>query len=196
MSDLSLPLCVDLDDTLVLGDNFYAGLGRLIREQPQHILSLIVNFLIGGRPKAKALLAQLFPVDPEKLNYRQDLLAYLHEQKQQGRKLYLVSASNQKIVLKIAQHLKLFDGAFGSSDRTNLKGATKAAFIIDNIGEKFCYAGDSFADLLVWRKASAAILCGKARNLRPVLHLAVEAEFPRPPGAYSDSGAPQGPRAQ
>ncbi len=174
----SLPLCVDLDETLLLDDTFRLGLKRLWRD-PLRIPAFLVRLAAGGRPAAKDWLAEKFPLDPATLRYRGALVAYLRAEKASGRKLYLVSAASQKIVDAVARHLGLFDGAYGSGARGNLKGRRKAAFIIEKIGPRFCYAGDSHADLAVWNRASAAILCGKAVTLRAALRPAVEAAFGR-----------------
>jgi FMN phosphatase YigB (HAD superfamily) len=188
MSGELLPLCVDLDDTLIEGDTFYKTIFRALAEKPQLIPAMLLQFLKGGRPAAKAWLAQHFPIDPATLTYRTELVDYLREQKAKGRKLYLVSATNQAIAQRIADHLGLFDGAYGSSDKHNLKGTAKADFIIKNISPRFVYAGDSFADIAVWNKAEGIIVVGdKAKTILAVLRR--EAEWSPPPRRY-DAAAP------
>lgn len=180
MSGDLLPLCVDLDDTLIIGDTFYKSIAAALCEKPQLVPQLLLQFLKGGRPAAKAWLAKLFPIDPATLTYRQDLVEYLREQKAKGRKLYLISATNQAIAQSIADHLGLFEAAYGSSETHNLKGSAKADFIIKHISPRFAYAGDSFADLAVWNKAEGIIICGgKARILLGVLHREAELVLPR-----------------
>jgi phosphoserine phosphatase len=181
MSGDLLPLCVDLDDTLILGDTFYKTILRALREQPQLIPQLLFQFLKGGRPAAKAWLARRFFIDPATLTYRQELVDYLREQKAKGRKLYLVSATNQAIADSIAKHLGLFEAAYGSSETYNLKGTAKADFIINHIAPRFAYAGDSFADLAVWNKAEGIIICGgKAKALQEILRREAELILPHP----------------
>lgn len=170
------PLCVDLDDTLIAADIFLCGIARLVLEKPWHISTLIIT-LSQGRPQAKAWLETLLPVQPENLPYRAALLDYLKNEKAKGRKIFLVSASNEHAVKKIAAYLGLFDGAFGSSQSHNLKGYNKALFIQDYIGKSFAYAGDSLADLKVWQHATSAILCGKAMLFKDKLGIPIEAMF-------------------
>ncbi|HVY12832.1 MAG TPA: haloacid dehalogenase-like hydrolase [Alphaproteobacteria bacterium] len=179
MTSALLPLCVDMDETLVLGDTFYRAILRLWRETPEKIPAFVAQLLEGGRPAAKAWLANIFPVQAASLPYRKELVDYLRAEKQKGRKLYLISASTQATVDEVARHTGLFDAAYGSDEKTNLKGSRKAAFIIQNISPHFAYAGDSFADLFVWNKAESAVLCGwKAWLLKPLLRGKVEALFP------------------
>lgn len=189
-----LPLCVDLDDTLVIGDTFFATLRKLAREKPGLLPTLLVKFIRGGRPRAKAWLAGIFPTDPAALFYREELLEYLRARKKQGQKLYLISAASQDTVDRVARHVGLFDAAYGSSATFNLKGKNKAAFIAEKISPRFAYAGDSFADLAVWKEAAQAVLCGtgvKARILRGCLGPEAEWVLPRRPS----SGAPGPSRA-
>jgi phosphoserine phosphatase len=172
----SLPLCVDLDGTLIHGDVLFMSICKLARERPFSLLPFLFRLVI-QRAAAKAWLAQEVTVDVTTLPYRQELLDYLRAQKKTGRKIYLVSAANQTIVRRVAEHLKLFDAAYGSDEHTNLKGHRKAAFIKEKIAAHFVYAGDAFADLLVWKEAQGAILCGKACAFKSRLPIAVEALF-------------------
>src|ERR1043166_9719547 len=107
MNKVLLPLCVDLDETLVLKDTFYTAIGQLFRQKPRLIPQFFWQFLKGGRPRATTWLAQLLPVDPAPLQSRKAFLDYLGAEKAKGRKLYLISAANQRDVLRIADHLQL-----------------------------------------------------------------------------------------
>ncbi len=173
-----LSLCVDLDDTLILTDTLYVQFRHMLRHAPLLLPVFIMKFLMGGRPAAKAWMAGKYPINAAALPYRRELIEYLRQQKALGRKIYLVSASFEDNVKRVADYLELFDGAFGTTSTRNLKGGAKARFIIENIGTDFCYAGDAFADLLIWKQAKAAILCGKATIFRDRLGIPVERDFP------------------
>jgi phosphoserine phosphatase len=172
----SLPLCVDMDDTLIHTDVLMLGIQQLVCTKPWLLLWFIAWLCI-QRAAAKAWLARIFPLDAQTLPYRTELVDYLKIQKSQGRKLFLVSAADERIVKSVARFMDLFDAAYGSDGKTNLKGSAKAAFIQSSIGTAFVYAGDSFADLLVWKVASGAILCGKAQMFKSTLPIPVEASF-------------------
>lgn len=157
-----LPLIVDLDDTLITCDSFFMQARTLLRTRPWQLLPIIGLFFTRGRPAAKAYACAIQPIDASRLPYRTDFLAYLKQQKEQGRKIYLVSAANQDTVTRVANFINIFDGAYGSDDTHNLKAKNKARFIKEKIAPDFVYAGDAFADLAVWKEAKGAILCGKA----------------------------------
>ncbi|MDX1922150.1 MAG: hypothetical protein SFW65_03345 [Alphaproteobacteria bacterium] len=173
---LSLPLCVDLDDTLIHTDVLRLGIKQLVFKKPW-LLPWFLVWLGLKRAAAKAWLAKEFDVDAATLPYRAELLSYLKDQKASGRKLYLVSAADERIVRHVASTLGLFDAAYGSNGIHNLKGRNKAKFIREHIARGFVYAGDSFADLQVWKMASGAILCGRANMFKSSLPIPIEASF-------------------
>lgn len=175
-STLSLPLCVDLDETLIHTDVLGLGIKQLVLTKPW-LLPWFLVWLCIRRAAAKAWLAKEIDLDPETFSYRTDLLSYLKEQKALGRKLYLVSAADERIVKHVASLLGIFDAAYGSNGSTNLKGRNKARFIREHIARAFVYAGDSFADLHIWKIASGAILCGKAQMFKSSLSIPIEASF-------------------
>src|SRR5262249_38062929 len=74
-----------------------------------------------------------------------------------------------------------------SSDGVNLKGAVKAQVLSEMFGA-YSYAGDSPADLHVWRQASGAVLvavsAGVARRARG-LNVPIEAEIPATGGGFT-----------
>lgn len=174
----SLPLCVDLDDTLIHADVLFLGIQKLIFSKPW-LLPWFLVWLCLSRAAAKAWLAKGIELDIPSLPYRHELIDYLKVQNAAGRKLLLVSAADERIVKRVAAHLGLFDSAHGSNGHINLKGRTKAKFIETTLAQPFVYVGDSFADLQVWKHASGAILCGdKAQKLKSLLTIPIEISFP------------------
>ncbi len=172
----SLPLIVDLDDTLIHADVLCRGIAKLAISKPWTLPWFIV-WLCLSRAAAKAWLARHIELDVTSLPYRTELLNYLTQQKAAGRKMILVSAADERIVKRVASHIGLFDASYGSDGHINLKGSTKAKLIKNKIAEQFVYAGDSFADLQVWKHASGAILCGKAQQFKSILSIPIEASF-------------------
>ena len=171
------PLCVDLDDTLIHADVLFLGIKQLMLRKPW-LLPWFLVWLCISRAAAKAWLARHTELDIPSLPYRHELINYLSQQKAIGRRLILVSAADERIVKHVASHLGLFDAAYGSDGHTNLKGSAKASFIKTHIIGPFVYAGDSFADLRVWKHASGAILCGpKAQQFKSILSIPIEASF-------------------
>jgi 4-hydroxybenzoate polyprenyltransferase len=152
-----LPLCVDLDGTLLHTDTLHEGLLQLLRRRPLQALGL---FLRLGRGKAafKQQVTEAATLDPATLPLNEELVAYLQAQKTAGRELALYSAADAGVVDSVAQHLALFDHARGSDGIVNLAGAAKLAAIKERYGDNFAYAGNAAVDLPIWRAARAAVV--------------------------------------
>jgi 4-hydroxybenzoate polyprenyltransferase/phosphoserine phosphatase len=159
-----LPLCVDLDGTLIrsdtLIDSMTSGAGNW------RVWSAFLTLLSKGRAAMKREVAQIEPIDATSLPYNDELLQYLRAEKAQGRKLILVTAADQTTADAVATHLQIFDEVMASDGVHNLKGAHKAAALVERFGERgFVYAGNGRSDLEVWRKADAAIVVNATKSL-------------------------------
>ncbi len=152
------PLCLDLDGTLIATDALWESLLLLIKHRPFSVL-LLPFWLIRGRAHLKRKIADRVVPNPAALPYRPEVIAYVEKAKAEGRAVYLVTASDQRIANGIAQHLGLFDEVIGSDGETNLKAEKKAAFLESRFGAKgYDYAGDSAADVVLFASAARAIL--------------------------------------
>jgi apolipoprotein N-acyltransferase len=153
-----IPLCVDLDGTLIKTDLLWESLAQLLRRNPFQLLPVLF-WWTRGRAHLKRQLNRRVTIDPAALPYHEPFLAYLREQKAAGRKLFLVTASDRNMALPVANHVGLFDEVLGSDGKTNLRGANKLKVLIGKFGERgFDYAGNSSADFAVWRGAREAIV--------------------------------------
>jgi len=170
-----VPLCVDLDGTLIKTDLLWESLARLLRRNPFQLLPVLF-WWTRGRAFLKRQLVRRVTIDPAALPYHEPFLAFLREQKATGRKLVLVTASDRDMALPVANHVGLFDEILGSDGKTNLRGANKLKVLIAKFGERgFDYAGNSSADVVVWRgareaivvNASAAVLKRAAEGAKP-----------------------------
>src|SRR5262249_2947218 len=84
--------------------------------------------------------------------------ALIRERRDAGHMVFLASASNERYVRAIADHLGVFDGWFGSSDTENLRSETKAARLVEVFGKGgFDYIGNDRADLAVSSVAGSRI---------------------------------------
>ena len=172
-----VPLCVDLDGTLIKTDLLWESLARLLRRNPFQLLPVLFWWM-RGRAFLKQQLARRVKIDPAALPYHEPFLAYLREQKAAGRKLILVTASDRDMALPVANHVGLFDEVLGSDGKTNLRGANKLKVLIAKFGERgFDYAGNSSADLAIWRGAREAIVVNASTA---VLKRAAECTRPGP----------------
>lgn len=177
------PLVVDLDGTLTPSDTLVESMVCLLRSNPLDFLKMPF-WLLRGRAAFKAAMASRSGFSVEYLPLRLELIEYLSEQKSSGRRLILATASHQNVAEAVARRINLFDQVIASDAQYNLKGRHKLEAIREQVGDTFVYAGDSHADLPIWRAATAAILVGVSSSTRNAIHdhVPIEREFhsPRP----------------
>lgn len=160
----SPPLCVDLDGTLIRTDLLFETLLGAIKIAPWVIILLPI-WILRGRGYLKTQLASRYQPRVELLPYRVELLALLRQERANQRQIILASASQEELLIRVNQHLQLFDQVMGSTPELNLKGARKAARLVAEFGERgFDYVGDSAADLAVWRYSRKALVVGAAQR--------------------------------
>lgn len=164
----ALPLCVDLDGTLVATDTLWESALALLRAQPLRALALPL-WLAGGLPVLKRRLAEAAPIDVAALPYRSEVLAYAAEARAAGRSVVLVTASTRAVAERVAAHTGVFDAVL-ASDAENLKGAHKRDALVARYGVRgFEYVGDARIDLAVWEAAACGSLVSGSRSLRAAL---------------------------
>lgn len=154
----SVPLCVDLDGTVIRSDLLWEGLVRLWRRHPFHLLQS-AHWWSRGRAPLKAEVARRVVVPVATLPWVEAFVDHLRHEQAAGRSLYLVTASDARAAQPVADALRLFAGVLASDGRLNLRSRTKAACLVQRFGERgFDYAGNSLADLAVWRHARRALV--------------------------------------
>jgi len=153
-----LPLCVDLDGTLVRTDVLLESIFALLKQNFIYVLFLPL-WLLKGKAYFKQQIADRVELDVEHLPYHDEFLDYLKQQKALGRHLVLATASNLKFAEQIALHLGLFETVLASDNQKNLSGRRKRQCLVDTFGESgFDYAGNAKVDLEVWSHAEGVIL--------------------------------------
>jgi 4-hydroxybenzoate polyprenyltransferase/phosphoserine phosphatase len=182
-NDAHVPLCVDLDGTLIRSDVLWESFVELWR-RPRDAAQAVVAFLSGGKARFKTAVALAVPTDPAALPYRQDLLEFLQDERKNGRDVVLATATHKLNAERIASHLGVFTRVFASEDGVNLRGDTKRAVLEKAYGPKgFDYAGDSVVDLPVFSSARRSLLVSPSASLARRVAAAgtVERVFPRKP---------------
>jgi len=154
----SVPLVVDLDGTLTVSDTLYEGFARLLFGAPLSALAILPH-LWHGIAALKREITRRSPLNVAGLPYRQDLVELINHEKLRGRPVHLVTAADQSTADAVARELGLFETAIGSDGANNLKGQKKLDLLRERFPAGFIYAGDSAADLPIFRAASGAILC-------------------------------------
>ena len=154
----ALPLCVDLDGTLLATDCLWESFILGVKQNP-FIIFLIPFWIFRGKAFLKNRLAGNVDLEVETLPENPRFLNWLAGQVVLERDIYLVSASNQKLVSAVAGKFGFFKEAIGSSAQLNLRGRQKAKYLVDRFGEGgFDYAGNDFPDLKIWAKSHSTIL--------------------------------------
>jgi 4-hydroxybenzoate polyprenyltransferase len=169
-----VPLCVDLDGTLVKSDTFLDSLCILLRSHPRSLLQ-IPQWLIGGKARVKAEVALLAPLDAAHLPYNQAILHFLTEQHQLGRSIFLATGADISLADRVASHLGLFsgvlasDGAKGSPNGpVNLTGRHKLAALQQRF-PVFDYIGNARPDLPALSHSRRAYIANPTLGLRMAL---------------------------
>lgn len=158
------PLVVDLDGTLACTDTLHESFAAAFFRSPLTTLWIALTALIGGgRARLKAALCERVPLDVETLPLRMPLLDYLHDQKRNGRALHLATAADRRVADAVAARVGLFDSVHASDGALNLKGRAKAEALRRIFPDGFSYAGDSSADLIVWRCAASGVVISSGR---------------------------------
>lgn len=160
-----LPLCVDLDGTLVNTDLLIEALLKLAKANPLRLLSLPF-WLMRGKAYFKEQVFSRVSFDVSRLPYNEDFLAYLRAEKHAGRQLILTTATVRAVAQEIASHLGVFDRVVASDATRNLAGREKAEVLVREFGSKnFSYAANAYVDLNVWKEAAAAHVVHPAPGL-------------------------------
>src|SRR5688572_17423168 len=176
----ALPIVVDLDGTLTTTDTLIESLVKLVKTSLLSLLR-IPFWLSRGRARFKEAIAERTSLSAAHLPYHEGLVSYLQSQRDEGRSIILATAAHAKIAQNVFDHLGFFDAVLATEGGVNLKGSAKLKSIQEKVGTDFVYAGDSAADMPIWKSAKAAILVGvhprlasTVRNHVPVVH-----EFPK-----------------
>ncbi|MDP1723455.1 MAG: UbiA family prenyltransferase [Alphaproteobacteria bacterium] len=160
------PLIVDLDGTLIRTDMLHESALKAVRSNPFVIFLILYYLFFKGKAKLKQYLSAQSNFDPSTLPYDMDLLNWLKNQRNIGRKLILCTASDLSIANSIAKHLGIFQEVIASDGVINLAGKNKAKALEQRFGHAgFDYAGNSNADLFVWKKARHAIVVNGSSGL-------------------------------
>jgi len=160
----TVPLVVDLDGTLLRTDLSLESALRFIKQKPW--LALLVPFwLLKGRAFLKRRISKLVTVEASLLPLNEMLLRWLKHEKMRGRRLILATASDCDQARAVVEPLGIFDAVMGSDGRCNLKGRNKLHAIVKEYGDQFDYAGNSSADLQIWRNCRNAVLVNATRRV-------------------------------
>ncbi|MCF7848688.1 MAG: UbiA family prenyltransferase [Kiritimatiellales bacterium] len=152
----TIPLCVDLDGTLVKLDTLLQAIFLLLRRHPVCILKL-PGWAARGKAYLKEQIISRVDIDAATLPYHMEFLEFLKAEYDSGRPLVLTTASNYRTARAVADHLDIFSETLASDSEVNLKGQVKLDAIQKNY-PVFSYAGNEQSDFLLWDKAQEIIM--------------------------------------
>jgi hypothetical protein len=89
----ALPLCVDLDGTLVKSDTLLDTVAVLARQSPAAVLRFPA-WIAEGKAAFKRRVSALAEIDVVHLPYNKPLLEYLRQQHAEGREIYLATGAD------------------------------------------------------------------------------------------------------
>lgn len=159
-----VPLCVDLDGTLIRSDLLVESALTLLSRNPLWLFSML-GWLLHGKAHLKREIAGRVEIDATHLPYNTDVLDWVREQ-QAARPVMLCTASDEALAKAVADHVGGFDDVLASDGQRNLSGSQKARTLVERYGERgFDYVGNAKVDLKVWKHARAAITVGAGSSL-------------------------------
>lgn len=165
-----VPLVVDIDGTLIKSDLLHETLMQFLALHPLEAWRVPL-WLLDGKARVKRELAQRVGLDVSHIPFRAETIVVVDDAHEEGRPVYLASASERGLVERLADRLGGIAGVFATDGDTNIAGDAKAARLVDAFGEKnFDYVGDRPVDFAVWQKARRVLAVshgnGFARALR------------------------------
>ena len=122
--EVTVPLVVDIDGSLVSGDLSIEGAAQLLRVSPLNLFVLpFWSYLavVKGRAALKRRIARAFVSAPETLLLNPAVMEEIAAAKASGRPVWLASGSDELAVAPLAERIGA-TGYFASDGRTNLVG--------------------------------------------------------------------------
>lgn len=177
--EAGVPLCVDLDGTLVKSDTLVDSVLLLARQRPAD-LARIPGWIAQGKAQFKDHVTQAVTLNVEHLPYNRTLLEWLRAEHGAGRAIYLATAADRRLAERVADFLGIFAGVLASDGQTNLAGKNKLQAFRERFGERFCYIGNAKPDVALLAACESPMTANPQRALRTGLRstrTAVTANF-------------------
>jgi len=157
----ALPLVIDLDGTLLNTDLLAECALAFVRRHPLGLFQILF-WCLRGRAFLKRRLAERVQLDTSLLPLNVAVMDYATREKAAGRPIYLATAADFLLAQAISERCGFFDGVMASDGNINLKGRHKLEALRRAFPGGFAYAGDSRADMVIWKHAAEVVLVGSA----------------------------------
>ena len=160
-----LPLCVDLDNTLVRTNTLAETIVGALRKNPACIF-LVPLWAIRGQAYLWEVFVARFRPDASILPYSEPVLDLVRKEAASARPVILATGAHESMAQDVARHLGLFSGVIATNGTAHLVGRRKADILAARYGVKgFDYVGDSFPDMAVFRSCRQAYVVSPSRRL-------------------------------
>lgn len=168
------PLVVDLDGTLIRTDLLIETLFSLLKRNILFLFLLPV-WLMKGKAHLKNEIAARVNIDAGLLPYHDEFLDYLQTEHNNGRRLILATASNERLAEAVALNLGIFHDVLASNASINLSGTAKLRRLQELYGNNgFGYAANAMVDLPLWKSANSVILVNPERGVHEAVKRQLE----------------------
>ena len=160
-------LFVDLDKTLIKSDFLLESFVSFCSRSIFAPIICLGVLLRNGKVGLKKFLYKKSNIAIENLPYNKQVLDAIYQWKKKypEKKTFLISATHQEAIEKIAKYLRCFDGYYGTTYE-NLKSEIKLKKIKELTHDQdFAYIGDSYADLIIWANAQKSYLVNPSKIL-------------------------------
>lgn len=160
-----VPLCVDLDNTLVRTNTLMETIVGVLRQNPA-LIFLIPFWAIRGQAYLWAALVDRFRPNASFLPYSDPVLGLVRGEVASGRAVILATGAHQRMAQDVASHLGLFTGVFATHGTEHLVALRKADALTAKFGVRgFDYVGDSLQDMAVFRCCQQAYVVSPSPRL-------------------------------
>jgi 4-hydroxybenzoate polyprenyltransferase len=158
VSDVDIPLVVDVDGTLINTDLLYEAAVLLFKKNPVYIFKCLL-WLLKGKAYFKNEIFKRVELQYQLLPYNSEVINFLQQEFTAGRKIILATASPVACAVEIAKLQPLFSQVYGTENNINLKGANKLNLLIKEFGKgNFDYIGNAKPDLVIFASCRYAYL--------------------------------------
>lgn len=174
-SEQTIPLCVDLDGTLIRSDLLFESFLRLIKKNPLYLFATLL-WLRHGKAYLKEQIAQRVDLAVDRLPYNPEVLKFIASEKA-SRPVVLATASHQRYADAVAEHLGVFDEVYGTANNHNLSSRNKADKLSELYGVgQFDYIGNDAKDWAVWEAARESLVVSSDRRFIDTARARVQAQ--------------------
>lgn len=153
-----IPLCVDLDGTLLAADTLWEGVAIILLRNPLMLFAMLY-WTTKGKARLKYEVAARSGRKAADWPYREAVLTRLARERDTGREVILVTGAAESVALGVAAHTGAFSSVLHSSADINLTSRRKREKLVAQFGEGgFDYMGNSRDDVPVFDAARKAIV--------------------------------------